>query len=103
MAKSGRAKQKEADLEYNVAKQVEKMLRQTLHKTSCLLEFIGVIVFTLFHSIATFYNFFHATSFQTFNYQVSAFYLYSSIMACMDCENQKRQTSCQNKREKDQK
>lgn len=27
MAKSGRAKQKEADLEYNVAKQVKKMLR----------------------------------------------------------------------------
>lgn len=26
MAKSGRAKQKEADLEYNVAKQVEKMI-----------------------------------------------------------------------------
>ncbi len=26
MAKSGRTKQKEADLEYNVAKQVEKML-----------------------------------------------------------------------------
>ncbi|RYR14157.1 hypothetical protein Ahy_B04g070771 isoform I [Arachis hypogaea] len=27
MAKSGRTKQKEADLEYNVAKQVEKMIR----------------------------------------------------------------------------
>ena len=27
MAKSGRTKQKEADLEYSVAKQVEKMLR----------------------------------------------------------------------------
>lgn len=27
MAKSGRTKQKEADLEYSVAKQVEKMIR----------------------------------------------------------------------------
>jgi len=27
MAKSGRTKQKEADMEYNVAKQVEKMIR----------------------------------------------------------------------------
>lgn len=27
MAKSGRTKQKDADLEYNVAKQVEKMIR----------------------------------------------------------------------------
>ena len=27
MAKSGRTKQKEADLEYNIAKQVEKMIR----------------------------------------------------------------------------
>lgn len=27
MAKSGRTRQKEADLEYNVAKQVEKMIR----------------------------------------------------------------------------
>jgi len=31
MAKSGRTKQKEADLEYNVAKQVEKMLTYVLH------------------------------------------------------------------------
>lgn len=30
LAKSGRAKQKEADLEYNVAKQVEKMIRFVL-------------------------------------------------------------------------
>lgn len=30
MAKSGRAKQKEADLEYSVAKQVEKMIRYTI-------------------------------------------------------------------------
>lgn len=29
MAKSGRTKQKEADLEYSVAKQVEKMIRYT--------------------------------------------------------------------------
>jgi len=34
MAKSGRTKQKEADLEYNVAKQVEKMIRYT--QNSCL-------------------------------------------------------------------
>lgn len=31
MAKSGRTKQKEADLEYNIAKQVEKMLTYVLH------------------------------------------------------------------------
>lgn len=31
MAKSGRTKQKEADLEYNVAKQVERMLTYVLH------------------------------------------------------------------------
>lgn len=30
MAKLGRTKQKEADLEYNVAKQVEKMIRYAL-------------------------------------------------------------------------
>lgn len=30
MAKSGRTKQKEADLEYSVAKQVEKMIRYKL-------------------------------------------------------------------------
>lgn len=30
MAKSGRTKQKEADLEYSVAKQVEKMIRYRL-------------------------------------------------------------------------
>lgn len=34
MAKSGRTKQKEADLEYNVAKQVEKMIRYI--DNSCL-------------------------------------------------------------------
>lgn len=30
MAKSGRTKQKEADLEYSVAKQVEKMIRYSI-------------------------------------------------------------------------
>lgn len=33
MAKSGRTKQKEADLEYSVAKQVEKMLRYVIFKS----------------------------------------------------------------------
>lgn len=31
MAKSGRTKQKEADLEYSVAKQVEKMIRYGIY------------------------------------------------------------------------
>lgn len=37
MAKSGRTKQKEADLEYSVAKQVEKMIRYRLklHDSNC--------------------------------------------------------------------
>ena len=39
MAKSGRTKQKEADLEYNVAKQVEKMIRY--RQNSCLNIFLN--------------------------------------------------------------
>ncbi|BFG28410.1 hypothetical protein CerSpe_146930 [Prunus speciosa] len=37
MAKSGRTKQKEADLEYSVAKQVEKMIRY-IHKSKSKYE-----------------------------------------------------------------
>lgn len=43
MAKSGRTKQKEADLEYSVAKQVEKMIRYNK---------------ALKHELTSFYNFF---------------------------------------------
>jgi hypothetical protein len=39
MAKSGRTKQKEADLEYNVAKQVERMLTYVLH-SHCIYTFL---------------------------------------------------------------
>ncbi|URE44163.1 Membrane-associated apoptosis protein [Musa troglodytarum] len=45
LAKSGRAKQKEADLEYNVAKQVEKMIRLVLlDKTMTSLNSIHMVV-----------------------------------------------------------
>lgn len=46
MAKSGRTKQKEADLEYSVAKQVEKMIRYKYEN-----ETFFFLVFTLIHHI----------------------------------------------------
>jgi NCK-associated protein 1 len=39
LAKSGRTKQKEADLEYNVAKQVEKMLTYVPHSFHSILPY----------------------------------------------------------------
>lgn len=44
MAKSGRTKQKEADLEYSVAKQVEKMIRyqkEVLHENNNSLQLVS--------------------------------------------------------------
>lgn len=43
MAKSGRTKQKEADMEYNVAKQVEKMIRYIENSYLNIIYFLWTI------------------------------------------------------------
>lgn len=65
MAKSGRAKQKEADLEYNVAKQVEKMIRCDLlfHSKSTNLQPFLFYVLVFLYYIPTHFLLFPSSSY----------------------------------------